>query len=355
MARPYKRRIDAELEKEKIEGEMLHEIAIDEIHQKENSRVDISEKELAELMISMKQSGLLEPIGVQTNEDEEEGGYEIKFGNRRLEAAKKLNWKTILCRIFPTVDQYKVMLDNLTENIQRKDISFTEQGRLFMKLEEEASMSRQEIAAYIGIPVSRVHQAISAFSTVPKIYRAKVAIRRQGAHIKKGDIPATTALKVAHVSKSMSLSKEQRAKLWEFATSDSSNGVKISTLATLMNNGHEFEDALEVAERITTSSITFAIDNQLIDSLEERLQKPYSAILRDVLRTSFLSLVGDQAGDVRFDKGVFMLTANATGNRAGSRPQGQNVLGRSIQTRLRKAKEIATTEDEKNGDEENGE
>jgi ParB family chromosome partitioning protein len=136
-------------------------ISINEIHQHENSRLQYNEEDLLQLMVSMKQTGQLQPIGVSKKGDKK---YVVIFGNRRFVAAKKLGWKFIDATIFETPDQTSDMIANATENMVRSDVSLPEQGRIFYQLTLDG-LTLGEIAARVSIPKSKVEKCLEAFKT----------------------------------------------------------------------------------------------------------------------------------------------------------------------------------------------
>ena len=81
----------------------------------ENSRFR-AESNQSELMESIKQNGILQPI-VARKEDKV-----VIMGNRRLAAATKLGLDFVPVRYMESIDDKTLLILNLTENIQRKDI-----------------------------------------------------------------------------------------------------------------------------------------------------------------------------------------------------------------------------------------
>ena len=67
----------------------IKDIEIKKIKQLENIRLRIEEEDVHTLMSSIKQDGLLEPIGVAITSGSKDE-YLIVYGNRRLEACRKL-------------------------------------------------------------------------------------------------------------------------------------------------------------------------------------------------------------------------------------------------------------------------
>jgi len=96
-----------------------------------NPRLEFSKAGLDELADSIKQVGLLEPIIVRPRDDQ----YEVVVGERRYRAAQQAGLDKV-----PTIvrdySDAEVMELNLTENIQREDLSAVEKGRVCKQLKE---------------------------------------------------------------------------------------------------------------------------------------------------------------------------------------------------------------------------
>ena len=142
------------------------EVRIDKLKLDENSRARVEEN-LSELMESIKQIGLIQPITIRKKD------YLVICGNRRLTACKKLGYKTIKAVVKDNVDDEDVLVMNLTENIQRKNINSIEIGRICQILAEKG-LSLQEISSRLGISSGRVKICLSAYKQTPKEFRDKV-------------------------------------------------------------------------------------------------------------------------------------------------------------------------------------
>ena len=118
------------------------------------------EHELAGLMTSMKQQGLLQPVGVM----KERGSYTYLWGHRRIKAAEKLGWKSIDAHVTLSKDvtEEDAIIINAVENLQRKDVSPFELGRIVSQLSKKG-LSLSEIGARMGVPKSRLKQSIQLF------------------------------------------------------------------------------------------------------------------------------------------------------------------------------------------------
>ncbi len=98
-----------------------------------------------ELVLSIQENGLLEPIIVRTIGD----GYEVICGERRLQAAKKLGMKYISAVIREASDREMLELA-LIENLQRENLNPLEAAEAFTILIKNFGLSHQEIAKRVG-------------------------------------------------------------------------------------------------------------------------------------------------------------------------------------------------------------
>ena len=84
--------------------------------------------DLANLKLSIKEHGLLQPIVVRPLDH----GFEIVAGHRRFVACKSLRWRFIPCKIREFSDKHAYEIQ-LTENLQRKTMDPIEEAEAFQK------------------------------------------------------------------------------------------------------------------------------------------------------------------------------------------------------------------------------
>jgi len=144
---PPKKIIAAEIKKELQAGGQFLELPIAKIRPNpKQPREDFGYQELEDLINSIREHGILQPLIVSKIDEE---NYELVAGERRLRAAKMLNLKTVPAIIRPVRDQEKLELA-LIENIQRKDLNPIEEAQAFQKLISEFGLTQEEVAKRIG-------------------------------------------------------------------------------------------------------------------------------------------------------------------------------------------------------------
>jgi len=110
-----------------------------------------------DLVDSIRQTGLLQPIVVRGLEDEY---YEIVAGNRRYQACRKLSWRKITCHIVELDDKQSFELA-LIENIQRETLNPIDEAKAFRIYVSEFGWGGvSELAKKIGKSASYVTKRI---------------------------------------------------------------------------------------------------------------------------------------------------------------------------------------------------
>ncbi|OEF99680.1 stage 0 sporulation protein J [Vulcanibacillus modesticaldus] len=129
------------------ENDSISELDINKIRPNPyQPRKHIDEEQLSELMASIKEHGVIQPIVVR----ESLNGYEIVAGERRWRASKALNLKKIPAVIKNFTDQ-QVMEVALIENLQREDLNPVEIAVAYDKLMKRYNLTQDELATRIGV------------------------------------------------------------------------------------------------------------------------------------------------------------------------------------------------------------
>ena len=153
-----------DLIEEKLYGPRIRMISINKIDPSPNqARTELGDIE--ELMASIKEKGILQPIIVR----EKNGRYEIIAGERRCIAAKNVGLKDIPC-IEMNVSDNEAMEIALIENLQRKDLGVFEEADGLNALADMYGYSHKQISEKIGKARSTITEIIS-ISKIPKQIR----------------------------------------------------------------------------------------------------------------------------------------------------------------------------------------
>ena len=134
-------------------------------------RIVFDEAALKELMVSIKEVGILQPPVVR----EVSGGrYELIMGERRYRAAKAVGLKTIPVIIRQTPDN-ELLREALIENIHRSQLNPLEEGAAYAQLLSDFNCTHEELATKLGR--SRPHLSNTMrLLTLPQAVQKRVAL-----------------------------------------------------------------------------------------------------------------------------------------------------------------------------------
>jgi len=117
-------------------------------------RENLDENSLNDLCQSMETFGILQPLVVRKNETFTDQGtkieYELIAGHRRLEAAKRLHFRTVPVVIKDVEINSEQLEMALVENVQRKNLNPIEEAKVFARLSQEFNFNQKEIASRVG-------------------------------------------------------------------------------------------------------------------------------------------------------------------------------------------------------------
>lgn len=108
-------------------------------------REDFKAEAMEELVQSIREKGIIQPILVRTKGD----AYELIAGERRLRAAQILNLPEIPALVKEVEDRDSLELA-LIENIQRQELNPIEEARAFQYLLDKFQLTQDEVAEVMG-------------------------------------------------------------------------------------------------------------------------------------------------------------------------------------------------------------
>lgn len=114
-------------------------------------RTEFREDELAELVHSVREYGVLQPIVVRerTGVAEGEAPYELIMGERRLRASTIAGLETIPAIVRNTADD-AMLRDALLENLHRAQLNALEEASAYQQLLEDFGITQEQLAARLG-------------------------------------------------------------------------------------------------------------------------------------------------------------------------------------------------------------
>jgi ParB family transcriptional regulator, chromosome partitioning protein len=124
----------------------LRDIPIDQITPNPRQpRARIDEERFAELVESVRQDGIVQPVLVRGVG----AGWELIAGERRWRAARAAGLATIPALVRETDDRDSLLLA-LVENVAREDLSPIEEARAYSVLMDEFTLSLGDVAERVG-------------------------------------------------------------------------------------------------------------------------------------------------------------------------------------------------------------
>ncbi|MFD5214138.1 ParB/RepB/Spo0J family partition protein [Microbacterium sp. NPDC058345] len=109
-------------------------------------RTHFDEDHLAELVHSVREFGVLQPVVVRRNAD---GDFELIMGERRTRAAREAGLGSIPAILRETADE-DLLRDALLENLHRSQLNPLEEASAYQQLLEDFGITQEELATRIG-------------------------------------------------------------------------------------------------------------------------------------------------------------------------------------------------------------
>lgn len=136
-------------------------------------RIDINVQSLNELISSIEQNGLLQPIVVA--EKNEDNKHIIIAGHRRYEAFKIMGKKTIKASLLKEIENKDLAILSLTENLMRENLHPIENAIAIKNiLDNKIVESQNKLAEYVGLSkgyVSKLMNILKLPSSIIKIIK----------------------------------------------------------------------------------------------------------------------------------------------------------------------------------------
>jgi ParB family chromosome partitioning protein len=168
--------LDAGPELVPVAGASFAELPIEAIRPNAvQPRQVFDEDALAELVNSIREVGLLQPVVVRrrTSGDGGEDSYELVMGERRWRAAQEAGLTTIPAIIRET-DDNDMLRDALLENLHRAALNPLEEASAYQQLLEDFGCTHDELASRIGRSRPQISNTIRLLKLGPAVQR-KVA------------------------------------------------------------------------------------------------------------------------------------------------------------------------------------
>ena len=142
-------------------------------------RRDFDESALADLVASIKQHGVVQPITLREAPDGV--GYQLIAGERRLRAARLAGLPTIPAVVRPCNERELIEIA-LIENLQREDINGIEAAVAYRRCMDEFSLTQEELAARLGKSRTTIANTLRLLKLPPALQAAIAEGRMSEGH-----------------------------------------------------------------------------------------------------------------------------------------------------------------------------
>jgi ParB family transcriptional regulator, chromosome partitioning protein len=129
------------------------------------------EEAMAELVHSVREIGVLQPIVVRPAED---GGFELIMGERRWRATQAAGLTTVPAIVRET-DDTDMLRDALLENLHRSQLNPLEEAAAYQQLLEDFSCTHEELASRIGRSRPQISNTLRLLKLSPAVQRRVAA------------------------------------------------------------------------------------------------------------------------------------------------------------------------------------
>ena len=158
-----------------VPGATFAEIPIDLIHaNRKQPRSVFDEDEMAELVNSIREIGVLQPIVVRPSTEGGNQPYELVMGERRWRATREAGLKVVPAIIRSTTDD-DLLRDALLENLHRSQLNPLEEAAAYQQLLDDFGCSHDELASRIGRSRPQISNTLRLMKLPPLVQRRLAA------------------------------------------------------------------------------------------------------------------------------------------------------------------------------------
>jgi ParB family chromosome partitioning protein len=138
-------------------------------------RSEFRQEELDELVVSVREFGVLQPIVVRPLKGAAPGGpqFELIMGERRLRASKAAGLSTIPAVVRETSDE-SMLRDALLENLHRANLNPLEEASAYQQLLSDFGITQEQLADRIGRSRPQITNTLRLLR-LPSSVQSKVA------------------------------------------------------------------------------------------------------------------------------------------------------------------------------------
>lgn len=157
-----------------VPGAEFAVLNVKDIHpNRKQPRTDFDEHDMEELVHSIKEIGVLQPIVVRPSQEDNDEKYELVMGERRWRATQRAGIDTIpaIVRETKNVD---LLRDALLENLHRSQLNPIEEAAAYQQLLDEFETTQDQLAQRIGRSRPQISNTIRLLK-LPALVQRRVA------------------------------------------------------------------------------------------------------------------------------------------------------------------------------------
>lgn len=157
-----------------VPGAQFAELNVRDIHpNRKQPRTDFDEQDMEELIHSVREIGVLQPIVVRPSRENGAEKYELVMGERRWRATQAAGLTTIPAIVRETEDG-DLLRDALLENLHRSQLNPIEEAAAYQQLMEEFDTTQEQLAKRIGRSRPQISNTIRLLK-LPALVQRRVA------------------------------------------------------------------------------------------------------------------------------------------------------------------------------------
>jgi ParB family chromosome partitioning protein len=254
-----------------VPGVRFAEISVTDIHpNRKQPRSVFDEDDMAELVHSVREIGVLQPIVVRTSTEEGGEPYELVMGERRWRAVQAAGLDTIPAIVRDTTDD-DLLRDALLENLHRSQLNPLEEAAAYQQLLEDFGTTHEQLADRIGRSRPQVSNTLRLLKLPPLVQRRVAANVISAGHARAllalPDAAAMERLAQKIVSEGMSVrATEEAVTLYQSPASPAKNNIprpgarheRLDYLASSLSDRLDTNVKISLGARKGRVSIEFA-------------------------------------------------------------------------------------------------
>ena len=175
-------------------------------------RTNFDEDALAELVGSVKEIGILQPVVVRPNPAG--AGYELIMGERRLRAAREAGLDAIPA-IVRTTDDADMLRDALVENLHRSQLNPLEEAAAYQQLLDDFGITHEQLADRLSRSRPQISNTLRLLKLPPVVQKRVAAGVLSAGHARAllglDDVRAMEALAQRIVNEGLSVRATEEA------------------------------------------------------------------------------------------------------------------------------------------------